>query len=371
MSEVNELASDTRWSIICNRTDLPQANGPVFILTQSVPPSPPLVSVIMPAFNTEAWIAEAIDSVLQQTFEDFEFIIVDDGSTDNTAHVVRSYTDPRIVFVENGQNIGISESLNHAMSIAKGKYLARMDADDICVSERLQLQTEFMENNPDIGISGGYHSVFGQGVRKPGTRYFPLSPADVLDWMLRDKSLFSHPTVIIRKSIFLAGYRYEGGNGGEDDRLWNKAFFGKIRMTNIPHVLVYHRRHSRNNSSRGNPNYAADEKRNIESKLAFWWSLFRKSGLKRIQEYDSPERFVQANNGFVLGRLSEFQTDLPSVLQDYRWSKEHSLRILRLFLKHNIADIHWRFGERVSATVLLLFLKYRIKTFILRQRQAS
>ena len=191
-----------------------QANGAVFVLTQSTPPPPPppLVSVIMPAFNTEAWIGEAIDSLLQQTFEDFECIIVDDGSTDNTAQVVRRFSDPRI-----------------AMSIAKGKYLARMDSDDICVPQRFQLQIEFMENNPNIGISGGYHSIFGHRVpkRKHVTRYFPLSPADIQDWMLLGKDVFSHPTVIIRKSIFLAGYRYEGGNGGEDGRLWHRAFFGK------------------------------------------------------------------------------------------------------------------------------------------------
>lgn len=132
----------------------------------------------MPAFNTETWVGEAINSVLKQTFEDFEPIIVNDGSTDNTAQVVRGYADSRIVLIENDRNIGVSKSCNHAMSIAKGEYLARMDADDICVPERLQLQVRFMENNPDIGISGGYHSIFGKGVRKPGTIYLPLSHAD-------------------------------------------------------------------------------------------------------------------------------------------------------------------------------------------------
>lgn len=113
----------------------------------------PLVSVCMPMYNASEYLRECIDSVLAQSFEDFEFLIVDDGSTDDSVSIVRFYADPRIRLIQNNHDyIG---SLNILLDEARGKYIARMDADDVMMPERLQVQYDYMEENTDVDILGG------------------------------------------------------------------------------------------------------------------------------------------------------------------------------------------------------------------------
>jgi len=114
----------------------------------------PKVSVVMSVYNGEKHLKEAVDSILSQTFRDFEFIIVNDGSTDRTAEILESYHDPRISIVNNERNIGLTKSLNEGLKLAKGKYIARMDADDISLPERLQKQVEFLDAHEEIGVVG-------------------------------------------------------------------------------------------------------------------------------------------------------------------------------------------------------------------------
>ena len=119
----------------------------------------PLVSVIMSVYNGEKYLVQAIDSILNQTYQNFEFIIIDDCSTDNSSHILQEYAkkDSRIKIIKKEKNIGIKgfiENLNLGISIAEGKYIARMDADDISLPERFQKQVTFLENNPEIFMVG-------------------------------------------------------------------------------------------------------------------------------------------------------------------------------------------------------------------------
>ena len=114
--------------------------------------SVPGVSVVMPAYNAAKYIKEAIDSILAQTYRDFEFIIVNDGSTDNTKEIILSYSDPRIVYIENEQNSGICVTLNKGLDAAKGRYIVRMDSDDIALPQRLEVQVRYMDANPVVGV---------------------------------------------------------------------------------------------------------------------------------------------------------------------------------------------------------------------------
>jgi glycosyltransferase involved in cell wall biosynthesis len=114
----------------------------------------PKVTVLMPAYNAANYIGEAIDSVLQQTFTDFELLIINDGSTDNTKQVIESYDDNRIILIGHLVNHGIAAALNTGLSKANGEYIARFDADDICVPERLQEQVSFLDNHPDYVLTG-------------------------------------------------------------------------------------------------------------------------------------------------------------------------------------------------------------------------
>src|SRR5258705_3382658 len=130
------------------------------------------VSVILPAYNCQKFICKAIESVLQQTFTDFELIIINDGSTDNTESIIHAYTDPRIVYSKNSENKGLIYSLNSAISLAKGKYIARMDADDICLPERLALQKTFLDQHEDIAVVASTNEFINDNAEK--TRHFDL-----------------------------------------------------------------------------------------------------------------------------------------------------------------------------------------------------
>ena len=114
-----------------------------------------LVSVIMSNYNTpEEFLRASIESVLNQTYSNFEFIIVDDCSTDNSLEIIKSYQDERIVVLENKENLGITKSLNRGLEIAKGEYVARMDADDISFPKRFETQVEYLKNNPQVIVCG-------------------------------------------------------------------------------------------------------------------------------------------------------------------------------------------------------------------------
>ena len=121
----------------------------------------PAVSVLMPVYNVEKYIGEAIESILNQTFNDFEFIIIDDASTDNTVSVIEKFSDNRIKLIRNETNIKLAASLNKGLRIAQGKYIARMDGDDISLPHRFQKLYEFLENNPSVDICGSAMRVFG------------------------------------------------------------------------------------------------------------------------------------------------------------------------------------------------------------------
>ena len=113
----------------------------------------PKISVVMAVFNGAKFINESVDSILCQTFEDFEFIIIDDGSTDETVALVRKYQDERIIIYQNEQNVGLTKSLNLGLRLARGRFIARQDADDISLGQRFERQIEFLSKNSDVAFS--------------------------------------------------------------------------------------------------------------------------------------------------------------------------------------------------------------------------
>jgi glycosyltransferase involved in cell wall biosynthesis len=169
----------------------------------------PTISVAMSVFNGEAFLHEAMESILAQTFRDFEFIIVDDGSTDKSLQILADYAkrDPRIkVFPQ--RNIGRAESLNRAIKLASTSLIARMDADDVALPNRLKEQFDFLKENPNVGLlSGAYEEIDNSG-RVLGTIHLPLSDAQIRVSML-DHNPICHPAAMMRKEIPLAcgGYR--------------------------------------------------------------------------------------------------------------------------------------------------------------------
>ena len=159
----------------------------------------PLVSVLMAVYNGEAYLGEAIESILRQTFSFFEFIIIDDASTDNSRRLAESYRDSRIRVVSNPRNLRLAGSLNRGINLARGKYIARMDADDICHPDRLEKQVAFMEENCDVGVSGSWLYCFGD---KKQLWDYPLTSGMIKSNLLFHNQL-GHPTVIMRREAML------------------------------------------------------------------------------------------------------------------------------------------------------------------------
>src|ERR1700690_4145475 len=114
----------------------------------------PRVSVILPVYNASTFLGGSIESLLNQTYRDFELLIVNDGSSDDSEKIILGYSDPRITYIRKASNTGIVETLNQGLSLAQGDYIARMDADDIALPERLELQVKFMDENKDVGVAG-------------------------------------------------------------------------------------------------------------------------------------------------------------------------------------------------------------------------
>lgn len=168
----------------------------------------PSVSVIMPAYNAARFVGEAVASILNQSFTDFEFIIVNDGSTDDTSKILHSYQDSRIHLIER-ENKGFAASLNEAIAISRGKYIARMDADDIALNNRLQLQYEYMEANENVGILGGQAYLIDEQGEKQGETNNPLGREEILS-CLEYICPMTHPTYFVRKEVYekTRGYRH-------------------------------------------------------------------------------------------------------------------------------------------------------------------
>ncbi len=201
----------------------------------------PLVTVLMPVYNGENTIRDAIESILRQTYREFEFLIIDDGSTDKSVEIVRSYRDSRIRLVSSEQNSGIAASLNHGVNLATGKYLARMDCDDLSLPERLNNQVEYMEQHPETGVLGT--GVYTMKHKRPAKkRSWPESDPEIKINLLFQNSFF-HPSVMLRKSMlgndpYPTELRY-----AQDYGLWI-SLASRTQFANLAQQLVQYRTHS-------------------------------------------------------------------------------------------------------------------------------
>src|SRR5579863_8320289 len=216
-------------------------------MNQGYPPvKNPLVSVVMSIFNGKQFLAEAVESILEQEFQDFEFIMIDDGSTDGSAEELDFYQklDDR-VHVYHEVHSGLVSALNRGCERACGKYIARMDADDIAMKDRLSQQVEFMEGHPEIGLLGA--SV--EWVNGTGNSLFissyPTKSEELKDeLLLRRRCVFWHPTVLMRRDVLAktTGYR-PNVIGAEDYDLWLRI--AEISgLANLEQVLLKYRIHS-------------------------------------------------------------------------------------------------------------------------------
>ena len=203
------------------------------------------VSVLTPIYRTnERHLREAIESVLAQTFADFELLLLDDCPEDDREEIVRSYRDPRIVYLKNERNLGISASRNKLIDLAKGEYLAIFDHDDVCRPERLAHEVAWLDAHPSCGVVGGWTRQSDNG---SVTRY-PEDDSAIKVEMMWGASVW-HPAAMVRKSVLSeSGIRYRAAYSPVEDYMLRLELVKRTEFHNLPELVIDYRRHETNTS---------------------------------------------------------------------------------------------------------------------------
>lgn len=254
----------------------------------------------MPVFNAERYLRPAIDSILAQTFSDFEFLIVDDGSTDRSRDIVAAYADPRIAVVDQGRNQGLAAALNRGLQLARGEYVARHDADDVSAAVRLEQQVRFLRDHPDVAVLGTQGFLLDEGGRVTGTVDRSLEHASIR-WAALFDNPFIHSSVMFRRGAIAS---VEGGVEArfdgfcEDYALWSRVLAAHP-VRNLAERLVSYRvlatsltanMHERAPGDPARVTFAAKLRPIIERNLR-----------ATLPDADFPETDASLLTGFVLG----------------------------------------------------------------------
>jgi len=309
----------------------------------------PLVSVIMPAYNVEQYIENAIESILQQTYTNFELIILNDGSTDNTLNIINRINDSRIKVINNDRNLGLISTLNKGILSAKGKYIARMDSDDYCYNERISIQVKILEANPDIFILGGGHSIIDEKGCFLINQYFPLSYNTIKAEALFN-SPFSHITIMLRRSYLVEKDLFYPSEsiGAEDYALW-LDIIEKKKGRNLPYIL-------------------ADYRLNLSGQT----SKFSKIGTERFNIISRIQKKALANIGLILdakSALLHYNLSLSDRIKNLEMDNEMIKDVIKHF--NNIIN-HNKNTEFCSTSALRMILgKIWVKTFVINFRRLN
>jgi glycosyltransferase involved in cell wall biosynthesis len=327
----------------------------------------PLVTVLMAVYNGERYLREAVESTLNQTFRDFEFLIIDDGSTDGTANMLRGFSeaDSRVK-VHSQENIGQVPTLNRGLKLAAGRYVARMDADDISLPERLALQVEAVEANPRLGVVGTSAVVIDEDGRRIVERPALSGDRDIRAWFQRGNCMM-HPTVMIRRKAIedVGGYR-PAFAPAEDYDLWLRIS-EKWELNNLPQSLLHYRMHGGQLSQK-----------NLVQQAVAAVSAQASARIRRETGRDPADGLVLASMEFLqscgareevvharvmddyltwfktavrssdLGRAEAILKDAVGYSRDRRVGRQVCAEML-----HRLARGHWRCGHRGRGLYLL------------------
>lgn len=203
----------------------------------------PQVTVLMSVYNSEKYVRESVSSILAQTFTDFEFVIINDGPTDSSMDIIKSFNDERVKIVENEENIGLTKSLNKGLDIAKGKYVARIDADDIAEPNRLELQVAELESDSNVGLVSSWRKMISEAGEIINTDKVDYTPEDIF-YTLHFRNCIIHSAATFRAELVkgLGGYS-EKWRHGQDFDLWVRL--SKLaRIVQIPEYLIQVRKAS-------------------------------------------------------------------------------------------------------------------------------
>ncbi len=336
----------------------------------------PRITVLMSVYNGESHLSEAIESILQQTFTDFEFLIIDDGSNDNTSEILLRYSkkDKRIRVVRNENNIGLTRSLNRGIDLAKGEYIARMDADDFSLPTRFTRQIAYMDAHPKVGVVGSY--LVKHFNDKSDIAKYPCNHDMIHAGLLTGPKIF-HPTAFIRAAI-LRRHRIYYTNEfkyAQDFDLWVKIA-KYADLANIPEVLCHQRIHenSISNSNRQEQDYFAARIRQTQleeilgttissTEYHFFEEIIRKT---RKPDRESLEKCIYIVNEILKNNMTmkiydnnSLNTVLLGTAYSYYRTSSSKMRFgfIKLFFHFNA---QWKWKLQVLMNYLLRLLSRTI-----------
>lgn len=205
----------------------------------------PKVTVLIPLYNGEKYLAQCLNSVLRQTYTDYECLIIDDGSSDDSLALARSFTDPRFRVVANGRNLGGGATRNRGFDLARGEYVAFFDCDDVCVPDRLEKQVAFMDAHSEVGVCGGFVHVTNQdGIPlADGICQCPTGHEAIARLLAVECTLYN-PTLLVRRRVVIQnGLYHDTTYTAAEDMDWYIRLARVTQLANLPQVLTYYRRH--------------------------------------------------------------------------------------------------------------------------------
>lgn len=334
----------------------------------------PKVSVILPVFNCEKYVFEAIQSILNQSFKDFEFIIINDGSTDNSLEIVKlaAESDNRIIFINNEKNLGLIKTLNIGLNLASGEYIIRMDGDDVSKYDRIEKQIKFLDINKEIGLLGSYYECFGDTnvLQKKHSTHKDIKIASLFS------SPFAHPTICLRASVLKENNLIynETALHVEDYDLWSKLL-DVTKGANYPEVLLRYRVHNAQITSDSNETQKLGhqaiqfnqlKKLNIEiSNIEFekWLQIINYRPFSnvsdRIVAFNFLTKLQMANISTMVFDKTQFEYTLSNLAKRlcyFPGVKGSNFSFFRLALNSNLFQIKYQ--------DVFLFLKFYFKSVI-------
>ena len=330
----------------------------------------PKITVLMPVYNAHKYLKEAMDSILNQTFKDFIFLIINDGSTDDSREIINSYQDDRVKLIDNDKNMGIVYTLNKGLELAKTEFIARMDSDDISLPKRLYKQIIFMKKNSKVGVCGGAIKFFGATTK---TKIFSKKNESIKAGLLFTSQL-AHPSVMMRTEMlkkhnlfYDSKYEYV-----EDYKLWTDCV-DYFDLANLGNILILYRTHHESISSIKRKNQKAKVS-NIVTKLCEK-NLGFKPSQEELRVHNLIQEEIPNDLDANLMKLGDWLNKILAQNKVAKCYKEHDLNyfIAKFWLETcsyntEFNNIAWRnywkkkLRQNLSFTYCKMFLKFFMKS---------
>lgn len=316
-----------------------------------------LVSIIMSVYNEELYIAEAIDSVLAQTYSNFELIIINDGSTDKTAAIIQSYQDKRIRFFNDGLNKNQAVRANEGIALAKGKYIARLDGDDVCLPTRLEKQVSFLETHPEIAIVGTQIIIDDEHSNQMYQGKTLPVESDILNVYCLFFCPFIHSSIMVRRTVF-DQFQYDESYILVQDYEWYSRVLNQYKGANLPDFLIRYRLHPQNVHRKNSLLLLQFVEQVIRGQFSQKGITLSNNDLKNILLFSESNKDILSRNEL---------TELGDWIKDFFDRREVIRQIPNSFRNQIIAfiwkEIYWKTTSKDS----LLLTRFVLQTIGLNQ----